>query len=176
MSHEENKTSLLDLPEQILECILERLSPTDLCNMIRVCSFFRDMCNCCYHLWEKHLTQKWGKIIGDAAYRKWIGDLAYQEWQYSHTERPNLSYWRWKKGLFHSPRNAPQFSAIKPKQKKRCNACSTLPASSVKALYLALESGKFWFPAQVYHGDVIVLQHSRFFAPYYNFLVQKSDH
>lgn len=36
--------SVLDLPELVLECILEKLPPSGLCNMAAVCSSLRDRC------------------------------------------------------------------------------------------------------------------------------------
>ncbi|GMN57715.1 hypothetical protein TIFTF001_026818 [Ficus carica] len=155
----ETTTTLLDLPELILECIFERLLPSDLCNMIEVCSFFREMCTS-DHSWEKYLTRKWGKVIGDAAYRKWIGDLAYLEWQ-SHValwSRPNFSSRKRIKRLLNSPRNEQRISVIRSKPEKSYKVGSTnLPAGSVKAFYLALESGKFWFPAQSGYTGVMLL-------------------
>ncbi|KAK3004306.1 hypothetical protein RJ639_018668 [Escallonia herrerae] len=67
---EKVEASLLDLPDLALECILERLSPAGLSSMAGVCSSLRDWCRS-DHLWGKHMKQKWGKLIGDVAYRKW---------------------------------------------------------------------------------------------------------
>ncbi|EXC34973.1 F-box protein [Morus notabilis] len=154
---EEKTISLLDLPELILECIFERLLPADLCNMIGVCTFLRVMCTS-DHIWEKHLTRKWGKLIGEAAYRKWIGDAAYRAWQ-AHVASwngPNFLYnrKRQREYMLKSPPVALRFSRIRPDLvEKSCEASSgTLPVGHVMAFYLALESGKFWFPAQVYYG------------------------
>ena len=41
---EECRFSLLDLPDLALDCVLENLSPTDLCNMAAVCSSLGDKC------------------------------------------------------------------------------------------------------------------------------------
>ncbi|KAJ6741693.1 F-BOX-LIKE PROTEIN [Salix viminalis] len=67
---EKEEPSLLDLPELALECILERLSPAGLCSMAGVCSSLRDRCRS-DHLWERHLTQKWGRVIGESAHKEW---------------------------------------------------------------------------------------------------------
>ncbi|PON39077.1 F-box domain containing protein [Parasponia andersonii] len=142
---EKERISLLDLPELTLECIFERLSPVGLCSMAGVCSSLRERCTS-DHLWEKHMKQKWGKVVGDAAYR---------EWQCHMVSRngPNLSDRNKKRGLFESLFNARPFSWIRPKLEKNCRARTTLPVDSIMACYLSLESGKFWFPAQVYNRE-----------------------
>ncbi|KAF3453167.1 hypothetical protein FNV43_RR03604 [Rhamnella rubrinervis] len=112
---EEPEMSVLDLPELALECILERLPPDALCSMASVCSSLRDRCMS-DHLWKKHMKQKWGRIIGPAAYR---------EWQWHLATRTNLG---------------------NPKQGKQ-------KVDSIMAWYLALETGRFCFPAQVYNRE-----------------------
>ncbi|KAF5747931.1 F-box family protein isoform 2 [Tripterygium wilfordii] len=77
---EERVISLLDWPDLALECVLERLLPAGLCSMAGVCSSLRDRCRS-DHLWEKPMKQKWGKLIGDAAYREW-------QWHLASTKRP----------------------------------------------------------------------------------------
>ncbi|KAK8593028.1 hypothetical protein V6N12_045117 [Hibiscus sabdariffa] len=57
------------LPELSLERILDRLSPASLCAMVGVCFALRDRCRS-DHFWEKHMKQKWGKVVGDAADRE----------------------------------------------------------------------------------------------------------
>lgn len=132
---EGDKISLLDLPELSLESILERLSPAELCNMATVCKSLRDRCQSDY-LWEKLMKQKWGRVIGDSAYQQWRCHVASRNTQIHQQNQ---------RGLFGS------FLRIKPKsqnggQERRSN-------DSVMALYIALTSGKFWFPAQVYNRE-----------------------
>ncbi|TKY62711.1 F-box protein [Spatholobus suberectus] len=62
--------SLLNLPEPVLDCILRCLSPMDLVRMSEVCICLRDRCRSDY-LWEDHIKKKWGRLIGDVAYKEW---------------------------------------------------------------------------------------------------------
>lgn len=142
---EERVISLLDLPELTLECVFERLSPAGLCSMAGVCSSLRERCTS-EHLWERHLKQKWGKVIGDRAYREWQCHVA-------STNGPNLADRNKKKGFFEFLLHAKPFSWIMPKTEKNTKGRTNLPADSVMTWYLSLESGKFWFPAQVYNRE-----------------------
>ncbi|EXC34976.1 F-box protein [Morus notabilis] len=144
LKEKENMFSLLDLPKLGLECIFERLSPADLCSMVRVCSVLREMCSS-DHLWERHLQQKWGKVIGDAAYREWRSNVA------SKIGQSSLSKQKKEKGVLESLRNSRRLSWIGIKPEKSSKVRTTLPVDSVMAFYFALESGKFWFPAQIYY-------------------------
>ncbi|KAA8517942.1 hypothetical protein F0562_015416 [Nyssa sinensis] len=131
-----DEISLLDLPELTLECILERLSPAGLYAMSGVCSSMRNRCGS-DHLWEKHVNKKWGKLIGNAA--------AYREWQW----QPTLVDRTKQRGLFGSVSSVWPLSWITPTEQRH----SSLPVDSVMDLYIALESGKLWFPAQVYNRE-----------------------
>lgn len=126
---------ILDLPEPVLENIFERLSLADLCSMALVCSSLREKLLTemwpCDYLWEKLLERKWGKLIGNAAYRRWHSYVAL--------------------------RNGQPFSWTRPSLKKSSTpTTSTLPVDSTLAFYLSLESGKLEFPAQIYYGEVIL--------------------
>ncbi|CAN6443341.1 unnamed protein product [Victoria cruziana] len=142
--------SVLDLPELVLESILGRLSPAGLCNMAAVCSSMRDRCRS-DHLWERHMKDKWGRVIGEAAFN---------EWQYYVTTRKSL-------GVLDDGRSKGwmgSLSCIWPLSWLRSKIDGgsgrlrkSLPIDSIKSWYLSLENGKFWFPAQVYnreHGHV----------------------
>ncbi|XWS58997.1 hypothetical protein CRYUN_Cryun08bG0082400 [Craigia yunnanensis] len=144
---EEDKMSLLDLPELTLECILERFSPAGLCSMAVVCSSFRERCTS-DHLWEKHMKQKWGKVIGGAVYREW-------QWHIASRKRPNLSGPSKQKGFLVSLSNMWPFSWFIPNLQSSSNQQkkSDFPADSIMSWYLSLETGKFWFPAQVYNRE-----------------------
>lgn len=144
---EKERISLVDLPELTLECIFERLSPVGLCSMAGVCFSLREKCTS-DHLWEKHLKQKWGKVIGDAAYQQWQCHVASRN-------GPSLCDHTKKKGLFEALLNARPFSWIIPKLEKSCKVRTILPVDSIMGWYLSLESGKFWFPAQVYNREVL---------------------
>ncbi|KAG9454871.1 hypothetical protein H6P81_007775 [Aristolochia fimbriata] len=149
-SVEEDQLSILDLPELALESILGRLSPAGLCSMAGVCTSLRDRCRS-NHLWERHMKEKWGRVIGPAAQREWQWFIASRkDIGGSDGSKPKgfslgslscvwpLSWIR---------------SKIVPANKPSCS----LPVDSIMYCYLSLESGKFWFPAQVYnreHGHV----------------------
>ncbi|KAK5787147.1 F-box protein At2g26850 [Gossypium arboreum] len=148
-----NKTtpspSLLDLPELVLDCILDRLQPAELCAMSGVCSSLRERC-VSDDVWEKRMKGKWGKVIGDAAYREW-------QWYIALKNRSNL---------LNNQRNQSNFSFepvakiwpflswfnIKPRAEKELKN-GGLAVDSIMAWYLALETGRFSFPAQVYNRE-----------------------
>ncbi|KAI4305902.1 hypothetical protein L6164_029233 [Bauhinia variegata] len=136
---------MLDLPELALECILEKLPPAELCRMASVCRSLRESC-VSNHLWERHMKEKWGRVIGPAAYR---------EWQWYNATKHDLARQGKHRGLMRLLSFGWPFSWIKFKvdtsysSKKQ----SPSPADSIMSWYLALESGSFWFPAQVYNRE-----------------------
>lgn len=141
--------SILDLPELALEGILSRLSPASLCNMAGVCTDLRERCRSNY-LWDPRLKAKWGKVIGPAAYREWQRTVA------MHKETAMLDGCK-ANGWLRSLSCIWQFSWLRLQPEINREGKSGPPCDSVMAWYLALESGKFWFPAQVYnreHGHV----------------------
>ncbi|KAI4300895.1 hypothetical protein L6164_034222 [Bauhinia variegata] len=142
---EKSKVSFLDLPDLALECILERLSPVELCNMAAVCTYLRDKCQSDY-VWEKHMKRKWGKVIGDSAYRQW-------RWHIASKERDRTFNQRNRKGIYASLHSFWPFLWIKSRSQNTGRSTSSLPDDSMMALYLSLENGKFWFPAQVYNRE-----------------------
>lgn len=132
--------SLLHLPELALENILSRLPAESLCVMAGLSCELRNQCQS-NHLWEPLLKAKWGKIVGVDAYREWQWNVAFDKVDYRC-----CIFWTciWPFSLLHSDENG---------KKKR----DDLPLDSLMARYCALESGQFWFPAQVYnreHGHV----------------------
>ncbi|KAH6818695.1 F-box family protein [Perilla frutescens var. frutescens] len=141
IEEEKQEIRLLDLPDLVLDCILEKLSPAELCSAAGVCSSMREKCTS-DHLWQKLMKQKWGEGIGDAAYREWKTQIVLKR-------ALEFSHFTEKRSKFHL------FSSLfghksEMKEKRR----SFLPANSVMSCYLALESGKFWFPAQVFNREV----------------------
>lgn len=146
---EGNKVSLLDLPDLPLECILEHLSPAELCSVATVCTSLRDRYRSDY-LWMKHMERKWGKVIGDAAYRQWQRHVASR-----NREKMKIFNQQNQKGIFASLYGFGPLLWTKSKSQKGRQSKSSLPDDSIMALYLSLESGKFWFPAQVYNREVI---------------------
>ncbi|WJX38003.1 hypothetical protein P8452_25708 [Trifolium repens] len=149
-SHEEELLSLMDLPELTLECILEKLSPSSLCQMANVCHSLRERCVSDY-LWERHMKKKWGGVIGQAAYREWKWYVA------SKRDVKDLKHGK-QKGLLMR-----YFSLLWPFQWMKvkvddandiCKYRNSLPVvDSVMNWYLAIENGSFWFPAQVYNRE-----------------------
>lgn len=147
---EKNEISLLDLPDLPLDCILESLSPSGLRSMASVCSSLRERCRN-DHFWEKHMKQKWGRLIGDAAYRQW-------QFQIASRNKAKLSKSNRPKGIL-GYLSSVSLSMWLPTPSKVNNFGSGLGISltddSIMAWYSAIETGKFWFPAQVYNREVI---------------------
>lgn len=135
------ETSLLDLPDLALDCILEKLSPPELSNMACVCTSLRNVCVNDY-FWEKHLKHKWGRVIGDIAYREWKSNIALKK-------KEALSDFSDQNGIFRL------FSFYKLKRDRREKLRTALPLESIMSLYQSLESGKYWFPGQVINREVI---------------------
>ena len=137
--------SLLSLPESTLDNILKRLSPIELIRMSEVCTTLRDRCRS-DDLWDNHIKQKWGRVIGDVAYKEW-------QWHVTAAkEEGNLLY-----QMINQNGSLGTFSGAWPMlclgsylRDSRHILSSSLSNSFMMALYISLESGKFWFPAQVY--------------------------
>ncbi|KAJ4972027.1 hypothetical protein NE237_005126 [Protea cynaroides] len=139
------ETSVLDLPELALECILGKLPPAGLCNMAGVCSSLRDRCRSNY-LWERHMKEKWGRVIGRAAYREW-------QWRIASRKDSLVSERYNRKRSVSSLFCIWPLSWIKSKVESINNQKCSLPADSLMSWYLSLESGKLWFPGQVYNRE-----------------------
>ncbi|KAK7386154.1 hypothetical protein VNO78_26176 [Psophocarpus tetragonolobus] len=140
-------TSMMDLPDLVLECIFEKLPSTSLFQMTNVCRSSREMC-VTDHLWERHMKQKWGKVIGQVAHKEWKCYVTSNENVQTliHSKQKSLMrllsfYW--------------PFSWMKMKVNVNNNIKrpSYLPHDSFMTWYLALETGNFWFPAQVYNRE-----------------------
>ncbi|KAM3205865.1 F-box protein [Capsicum annuum] len=144
----EEDICLLDLPDLTLECIFERLTPDGLCSMAAVCSSLREKCGS-DHLWEKHMKQKWGGLIGSAAYKEWQCYIA------SRNKASLLMNSRKKRdfrGKFSTIRQLLLNRSKGNEDDRRVGDASAM--SSVMDWFLSLESGKFWFPAQVFNREV----------------------
>lgn len=149
----DNTLSLLDLPELTLECILERLPPDGLCKMAGVCSSLKNRCMS-NHLWERHMNQKWSRIIGPAAYREWQWQIATRnDLGFLDREKGRgfvnflCRFWPWPLLFI---RSKVESNIIK---RKNSFPSPSPPVDSIMTWYLALETGKFWFPAQVYNRE-----------------------
>ncbi|KAK4441408.1 F-box protein [Sesamum alatum] len=140
-----SEVSVLDLPDLVLECILEKLPPEGLCRMAGVCTSLRDWCTS-DHLWERHMKNKWGRIVGPAAYR---------EWQFHVVSGKSSIFFNQdkQKGLMGYLIQLWPFALIRSSFSNISKKQSFPPVDSIMSWYLALESGKFWFPAQVYNRE-----------------------
>ncbi|GAB4843954.1 Ubiquitin-associated domain-containing protein [Ancistrocladus abbreviatus] len=137
--------SLLGLPELALECILERLSPAELCSMAGSCRYLRERCKS-DHLWEKHMEKKWGRLIGKAAHRDW-------QWYMATEKRRSLIGGSMNLGFLGFIFSIWPLSLLRPMLEDRFKSEDSLPFDSIMSWYLSLERGKFWFPAQVYNRE-----------------------
>lgn len=143
----DHQMSVLDLPDLALDLILELLPPSGLSSMARVCSSLRERC-VSDHLWEKHLITKWGKVLGPAAHRDWRCYLSSS----CHLDSPNHR-------IGHHPLGFDKIISLirsisSGDEKRKRYAASSLPLDSTMSFYLSLETGRFWFPAQVYNREV----------------------
>ncbi|KAJ3669192.1 hypothetical protein LUZ60_011142 [Juncus effusus] len=141
---EVEEISLFDLPELTLELILEKLPPISLCKISCVAISLRNRCNS-DHLWRKHMEEKWVSLLGEKARKEW--DL-YKEKTFSPKVEKSKSYidtlacfWpiSWMKSKIDCGNDIVQVSESE--------------SDSIKSWYLALETGKFWFPAQVFNRE-----------------------
>ncbi|KAL5220313.1 hypothetical protein ABZP36_025026 [Zizania latifolia] len=150
---------LLDLPELVLERVLEELPPPSLAAMACVCAALRDRCST-DNLWERHVSGKWGHVLGAAARKEWEAELSARQSAGALPQPARRRGWadslacawpfswigcRWLKGdavaAEPSPVPAPSPSPLAP------------PVCSVVAWYRTVECGEFWFPAQVYNRE-----------------------
>ncbi|KAJ1440768.1 F-box-like domain superfamily [Sesbania bispinosa] len=146
--------SLLDLPEMALDCILKGLSPIELCRMLEVCTSLRDKCRS-DHLWESHIKHKWGRVISDFAYKEWQLHIKAAKEGNILNQRINLN------GSLGS------FSGVWPNlylgsYLEDCLLLNGQRSNNfMMALFFSLQSGGFWFPAQVYKVSIWWLAMSR---------------
>ncbi|XP_057437938.1 F-box protein At2g26850-like isoform X1 [Lotus japonicus] len=142
-NQEDRKISLLDLPGWTLDIILELLPPSDLCRVAKVCTYLRNRCRS-DDLWDKQVKQKWSNLIGD---------VALQEWQW-HTTKINTQSILLLQNQ--STGSCGSFSGVWPSLSLHSylenfgDLTSLFQKYSKMALLVCLESGRFWFPAQVY--------------------------
>ncbi|KAG8372137.1 hypothetical protein BUALT_Bualt12G0035100 [Buddleja alternifolia] len=140
-----NGISLLDLPDLPLDSILEKLSPAELLSMAGVCTSLRERGKS-DHLWEKHLNEKWGGIIGNYTYKEWHCQIASRR-------APKFLPFKGQTSKFQFLSSLLDFFLGYKSEMKNDIKVPSLPVNSIMSLYLALESGKFWFPAQVFNRE-----------------------
>ncbi|CAJ1967746.1 unnamed protein product [Sphenostylis stenocarpa] len=141
--------SLLDLPESILDFILKCLSPVDLSTLSKVCVSLKGKCES-DHFWENHIKHKWGRVIGDAVYKEWLWHITIARdgilLKNQHTNQTG---------------SMGSFTGVWPNlylgsYLEHCKVLNGQRSNNfMMSLYFSLESGRFWFPAQVYKGLMI---------------------
>lgn len=137
--------TLLDLPELALENILMRLSPASLCSTAGVCRDLRKRCTS-DHLWELHIKAKWDKVVGTAARREWQWTVAMNA-EAGISDGAKCKNWRFSWSCLWP------FSWLNSKPGVKRKPKSDSQRESFMAWYIALETGSFWFPAQVYNRE-----------------------
>lgn len=144
-------SQLLELPELVLESILGMLSPEGLCNMSCVCLLMQERCMNDF-LWERHMNEKWGGLIGKAATKEWQLYIASR----SPNSPPSAVVEDWAGFL---SRISPSLVWLVSKLGGVCSSKtrlrgSTLMVNSIMYWYMSLEKGRFWFPAQIFNREV----------------------
>ncbi|KFK36964.1 hypothetical protein AALP_AA4G195400 [Arabis alpina] len=139
--------SLLDLPELTLDCILEKLSASELCAMSCVSSELREKC-VSDHFWKKHMEKKWSRLMGDAAIKEWKSHVSTLMSCVSNSNQ-SRTQWSWSSRIV---ANLNPFSWLTSNH-GCCSDVSLAPVDSLMYWYSNLENGKFWFPAQVYNRE-----------------------
>lgn len=150
--------SLLNFPESILDGILERLSPIELIKMSEVCICLRNKCRS-DHFWEIHMKQKWGRVIGHVALKEWqwhVTSITAEEGSVLNQQINNI-----QNGSLGSFSGAWPMLCLGSYFEECTHLKSLLLSNNFKmALYLSLESGKFWFPAQLFRVKTSSLSYS----------------
>ncbi|PKA51196.1 F-box protein [Apostasia shenzhenica] len=143
-----SKMSILDLPELPLELILGKFSPAELCRMACVSRGLRDRCRS-DHLWVRHMSDKWGKVLGEAAIREWELRVASRICFSVDGDGEGVELKGWRMKLS----SVWPLSWLKNRMEGGRKPKSPLPADSLISFYQALESGRFSFPAQIFNRE-----------------------
>lgn len=141
-NQEDCMVSLLDLPEWTLDCILERLSPKDFCRVAQVCTCLRYRCRS-DDLWEKQVKHKWGRLLGDVAYQEW-------QWHTTNINTQRLLLQQNQSGSCGSFSGVWPFLNFHSYLENFRDLSSLFRICSQMPLFICLETGRFWFPTQVY--------------------------
>ncbi|XP_029130270.1 F-box protein At2g32560 [Cajanus cajan] len=140
---------LLDLPESTLDFILKLLSPIDLCKMSKVCVSLKGRCQS-DDFWKTNIKEKWGRVIGEAVYKEW-------EWHITIAKQGNLLNQRTNNQIG----SLGSFNGVWPNLHLRSYLEDHKVLNGQRSnnffmsLYFSLDSGIFWFPAQVYKGLMV---------------------
>ncbi|KAK7396042.1 hypothetical protein VNO78_16746 [Psophocarpus tetragonolobus] len=142
--------SLLNLPGPILVHILELLSPMELIMLSEVCKCLRDRCRS-DSMWEVHMKQKWGGVIGDVAYKEW-------QWHITSAKEKGINQLNQQNngnGSLGSLSGTWPMLYLRSYLEDCSHLNGSLANSYMMTLYFSLQNGKFWFPAQIYRGALI---------------------
>ncbi|XP_028766690.1 F-box protein At2g32560-like [Neltuma alba] len=110
-----------------------------------VCSILRKRCSG-DDLWKEHIRRRWGPVVGDVVYKEWKWHITSAKEENSFRIHQNNG----SVGTFSG--DWPRLSLgsyLEDSEKLR----GSLSNYFMKALYLSVENGKFWFPAQIYKGN-----------------------
>lgn len=149
--------SVLDLPELAIDCILAKLPPAELRNMAAVSRSMRERCRS-DHLWESHMSNKWGSVLGTAARDEWRAYLSSSTAAGGGASgycgsAASGKHRRWLAALSCV---CPVVSWMRPRAEGGAGmSAGPVLDDSIMSCYLHMESGKFWFPAQVYNREVL---------------------
>lgn len=142
----EERISLLDLPELAIETVLLKLPPQSLCKAASVCKELYKKCSS-DHLWLPHVQSKWGRVVGPLAFKEW------QTHMYVHvnpckSDDITMALCKPLTGwpiccLWSSWAKLPIYASHKLEDTH----------NSYMQWYTTLETGAFWFPAQVYNRE-----------------------
>ena len=149
--------SVLDLPELAIDCILAKLPPPELRNMAAVCWSMRDRCQS-DHLWERHMSDKWGPVLGTAAREEWRSYLSSSTAAGAGVSAGCGSGGSGKRRRWLAALSCvcPVVSWMRPRADGGAGwSAGPVLDDSIMSCYLHMESGKFWFPAQVYNREVL---------------------
>ncbi|ONK78521.1 uncharacterized protein A4U43_C02F19650 [Asparagus officinalis] len=152
---EEEAMNLLDMPELALDLILEKLNPEGLLSVSNVCTSLRERCTSDY-LWERHFRERWGRVIGESARREW--EFYFDSLRESKKNGVERSNWVMETILRAWPcswfvKESGSHLLIDDDDDDGVDVDDDGGGDCVMAWYLALESGRFWFPAQVYNRE-----------------------
>lgn len=135
---DEPPLSLLDLPDLVQESIFRRLSPESLCRLSQTCRNLRMKCRS-DEIWEPLFHQRWGKIIGPTAFTAWERMTKGENAEILNRSYMPSCFWMLPLACIWS------FSGHNDKK------LLEEPSERFASMYSDLESGKLWFPAQVYN-------------------------
>ncbi|KAJ7972111.1 F-box protein [Quillaja saponaria] len=116
---------------------------------VRSVYFSKDKCRC-DNLWKKLFKEKWGELIGDAAYKEW-------QWHLAVRKRQQLFHQRFQNQSLGSLVGVPPALCLGSCLENRGQSSSSVADDSFMSWYISLHSGEFWFPAQVFKDGELKL-------------------